>query len=64
MVGADGGSLVDLAMYPFRARRLRLHAAQDEDRDWLRSALDQVSRPFGSRVDVSSDSSLRLVTAG
>lgn len=44
------GALAELRMVPFQAHRLRLRHASAADAGWLRDVLDQVSRPFGTRV--------------
>lgn len=43
---------------PMQARRMRLHHASREDREWLRGTLDRVSRGFGVRVGISPDGAL------
>ncbi|WP_175500024.1 CapA family protein, partial [Streptomyces sp. CC77] len=50
-----GGAPAELRMAPVRARRLRLEEAASEERAWLRSVLDRVSRGFGVRVGQEPD---------
>lgn len=50
-VEAGTGELAALRMAPFRARRLRLEHASDEDAAWLQAELDRESRAFGARVE-------------
>jgi len=59
-VQEDTGQLVALRMAPMRTRKMRLHQAPAADRQWLRTVLDQISRRFGSRVDLHSDGMLAL----
>jgi poly-gamma-glutamate synthesis protein (capsule biosynthesis protein) len=54
------GKLAGLRMVPVQARKLRLQRASGEDAAWLRGVLDQVSRGFGSRVDLEPDGTLAL----
>lgn len=56
----DTGSLALLRMAPLQARRMRLCHASRHDSELLRSVLDRVSRPFGSRIDLATDGMLRL----
>ncbi|NUT52723.1 MAG: CapA family protein [Saccharothrix sp.] len=46
------GHLVRLRMAPVRAHRLSLRRTGRDDTAHLRSTLDRISRPFGSRVDL------------
>lgn len=59
-VDAGTGALAGLRMVPLRARRLRLERAAPADAAWLRSVLDDVSPPFGARVDAAPDGTLVL----
>jgi poly-gamma-glutamate capsule biosynthesis protein CapA/YwtB (metallophosphatase superfamily) len=45
------GQVKELRLAPLQARQLRLHSASTGDAEWLRTVLDDVSRPFGSRID-------------
>jgi poly-gamma-glutamate synthesis protein (capsule biosynthesis protein) len=56
----SSGRLLALEMVPLQARRLRLDRAATSDVDWLRAVLDQVSRPFGSRIDRTPAGTLAL----
>ncbi|MGV0718297.1 CapA family protein [Mycolicibacterium sp. XJ662] len=44
------GRLADLSMTPMRMRRMRLEHAPDDDAEWLRVQLEQMSRQFGTAV--------------
>jgi poly-gamma-glutamate capsule biosynthesis protein CapA/YwtB (metallophosphatase superfamily) len=54
------GRLAALQMAPMRARKMRLHQAPAEDRQWLSAVLDRISRGFGSRIDLQPDGMLAL----
>jgi poly-gamma-glutamate capsule biosynthesis protein CapA/YwtB (metallophosphatase superfamily) len=54
------GELVELRMVALQARQMRLHRASRRDAQWLTTVLDNVSRPFGSRIDLGSDGLLSL----
>ncbi|MFF8032832.1 MULTISPECIES: hypothetical protein [unclassified Streptomyces] len=41
--GTDTGRPAGLRMVPLRARRMRLEAAAEDERAWLRETLDRVS---------------------
>ncbi|GAA4890036.1 CapA family protein [Streptomyces coeruleoprunus] len=58
------GSLVELRMAPVRARRMRLGHASDEERSWLRSTLDRVSRGFGVRVALDPGTGMLTAAPG
>lgn len=49
-VDRDSGRLATLRMTPMRMRRMRLEHASSDDAEWLRSTLEHISRPFGTRV--------------
>jgi poly-gamma-glutamate synthesis protein (capsule biosynthesis protein) len=51
-VRPDTGHLVGLRMAPMRVHRMRLHHTDRAGTDHLRSVLDRISHPFGSRVDL------------
>ena len=57
------GQLKELRLAPLQARQLRLHRASEHDAEWLRTVLDDVSRPFRSRIGRSSDGFLTLAIA-
>ncbi|MBC9727619.1 CapA family protein [Streptomyces sp. TRM68367] len=59
-VAADSGHLAALRMVPLQVRRMRLAAACDEDRAWLRTMLDRISD--GVHVDLEPDGPLTLRT--
>jgi poly-gamma-glutamate capsule biosynthesis protein CapA/YwtB (metallophosphatase superfamily) len=54
------GQLAALQMAPMQARKMRLHPAPAADRQWLRTMLGQISRGFGSRVELRPDGMLAL----
>jgi poly-gamma-glutamate capsule biosynthesis protein CapA/YwtB (metallophosphatase superfamily) len=54
------GELVELRMAPLQARQMRLHRASHRDARWLKTVLDEVSRSFGSRIDLGSDGLLSI----
>jgi poly-gamma-glutamate capsule biosynthesis protein CapA/YwtB (metallophosphatase superfamily) len=54
------GELVELRIAPLQARQMRLHRASHRDAQWLTTVLDNVSRHFGSRIDLGSDGLLSL----
>ncbi|OKJ99781.1 hypothetical protein AMK26_27725 [Streptomyces sp. CB03234] len=60
LVTVEPGSVAPPAVriVPMRARRMRLHHASREDREWLRGTLDRVSRGFGVRVDLDAEGAL------
>lgn len=59
-VEAATGRLVQLRMTPMQARQMRLQHASSEDAEYLRDVLDQISHPYGARVDLTSDGTLYL----
>jgi poly-gamma-glutamate capsule biosynthesis protein CapA/YwtB (metallophosphatase superfamily) len=59
-VESGTGGLHRLRMTPMRARRIRLHHATPDDAGQLRDVLDQISRPFGTHVDLAGDGTLEL----
>lgn len=54
----NGDALTTLAVVPMQMRRIGLERVSHEDVDWLRSTLENISQPFGTRVHVNADSSL------
>jgi poly-gamma-glutamate capsule biosynthesis protein CapA/YwtB (metallophosphatase superfamily) len=54
------GELVELRMVALQARQMRLHWASHRDARWVKTVLDKVSRPFGSRIDLGSGGVLSL----
>jgi poly-gamma-glutamate synthesis protein (capsule biosynthesis protein) len=58
-VAADSGHLAGLRMVPLRVRRMRLEPTPEEDRKWLCTTLDRISR--GVRVVLEADGTLALV---
>jgi poly-gamma-glutamate capsule biosynthesis protein CapA/YwtB (metallophosphatase superfamily) len=49
-----------LRMVPMRMRRMRLDRAPDEDADWLRQTLSDISWRFGTRVESAPDGGLTV----
>lgn len=49
-----------LRMVPMRMRRMRLERAPDEDAEWLRSTVAEMSGRFGTRVDHAPDGVLTV----
>ncbi|HEX6471285.1 MAG TPA: CapA family protein [Streptosporangiaceae bacterium] len=58
----EHGRLARLRMVVLRARRMRLEPAPPEDVEWLGGVLDQVGRPFGTRVEPAPGGMLELRT--
>ena len=54
------GALAELALMPFRSRRLRLEGAAAADARWLLETMNRECRPFGVRLTLADDGSLRL----
>jgi poly-gamma-glutamate synthesis protein (capsule biosynthesis protein) len=59
-VDRESGSLAVLRMVPMRMRRMRLERAPDEDAEWLRATVTEMSRRFATRIDNSTDGMLRV----
>lgn len=59
-VDRESGDLTDLRMVPMRMRRMRLERAPDEDADWLRASVAEMSRRFATRIDTAPDGMLRV----
>jgi poly-gamma-glutamate synthesis protein (capsule biosynthesis protein) len=49
-----------LQMVPMRMRRMRLERAPDEDAEWLRATVEQMSGRFGTHVDNALDGVLTV----
>lgn len=58
------GRLTGLTMTPMQSRRMRLEHASTDDSRWLRHVMQDMSRPFATRIDAEADGSLALRTAG
>jgi len=56
----DAGGLVRLRMMPMQLRQLRLRQASSADAAWLADVLSDISRPFGTRIDLTPDGDLML----
>jgi poly-gamma-glutamate synthesis protein (capsule biosynthesis protein) len=61
---AEGAGLTSLSIVPFRARRLRLHMASDDDIEWVRAMLERECAPFGGHIERGRYDTLYLSTAG
>jgi len=48
------GTLAGLRMVALQSRKMRLHHASRADSTRMQTILDQVSRPFATRVDLAS----------
>jgi poly-gamma-glutamate capsule biosynthesis protein CapA/YwtB (metallophosphatase superfamily) len=59
-VNGESGSLSVLRMAPMRMRRMRLERAPDEDVEWLRASVTDMSRRFATRIDISTEGMLRV----
>jgi poly-gamma-glutamate synthesis protein (capsule biosynthesis protein) len=58
-----GGRLAELALVPFRSRRLSLRRASAADAGWLLETLNRECRPFGVTLQLAGDGSLQLAEA-
>ena len=56
------GQLAALRMAPMQARKMRLRQAPAADRQWLTAVLDQISRRFGSRIELQPDGMVTLAS--
>jgi poly-gamma-glutamate synthesis protein (capsule biosynthesis protein) len=56
----DGSLAGEPRLIPLRARRLRLSAASPEEAAWLRTTLNESSRPFATRLDAGPGNELTL----
>jgi poly-gamma-glutamate synthesis protein (capsule biosynthesis protein) len=54
------GHLVGLRMAPMRISKMRLSQASPAETEWLRATLTDISKRFGSRVELGADGALRL----
>ncbi len=59
-VTADTGTLAALCMVPMQAKNMRLRHASTADSQWMRVALERISRRFGSQISHRSDGTLIL----
>jgi poly-gamma-glutamate synthesis protein (capsule biosynthesis protein) len=60
-VEARSGRLARLRMLPFRIRAMRLVRASLDEAGWLRDRLNEASRAFASRVELTPEGWLELV---
>lgn len=49
-----------LQMVPMRMRRMRLERAPDEDAEWLRATVEEMSERFGTRINAAPDGVLTV----
>jgi len=54
------GRLAGLRMVPMQARKMRLRRAADQDTRWLAGVLSQISRRFGTRVELEPGGQLTV----
>ena len=54
----DAGELAGLRMIPMQRRQMRLGRASAADALWLWWMLNEVSRPYGTRIAVEPDGEL------
>jgi poly-gamma-glutamate synthesis protein (capsule biosynthesis protein) len=54
----DAGAVQGLRIIPMQARTMRLRHASQADSAWLRQILNEISRPFGTRIDAGSAGTL------
>jgi poly-gamma-glutamate synthesis protein (capsule biosynthesis protein) len=59
-IDSQSGSLTVLRMVPMRMRRMRLEQAPDDDAEWLRARVAEMSRRFETRIDTSTDGVLTV----
>jgi poly-gamma-glutamate capsule biosynthesis protein CapA/YwtB (metallophosphatase superfamily) len=57
------GTLIALRMVPLRIARMALRHAVPEEARWLERTLDDVCRPYGSRISAAADGTLELFAA-
>lgn len=60
-VAPDTGQLIALEMVPMQIRRFRLNLALEHDAHWLHRTLDEQSRKFNCRIELTTDRTLKLV---
>lgn len=60
-VAPDTGQLIALEMVPMQIRRFRLNPALEHDAHWLHRTLDEQSRNFNCRIELTTDRTLKLV---
>ena len=51
----ETGRLSALRMVPMRMRRMRLESVPDDDAEWLRSTVEQISSRLGTRINTTAD---------
>ena len=51
----ETGKLSALRMVPMRMRRMRLEGVPDDDAEWLRSTVEQISSRLGTRINTTAD---------
>ncbi|SDH56566.1 CapA family protein [Nitrosomonas sp. Nm132] len=55
------GKLVALEMVPMQIKRFKLNRASPEDASWLQYTLNEHSRKFNCRIELTSDQTLKVV---
>ncbi|SDY20258.1 CapA family protein [Nitrosomonas sp. Nm58] len=55
------GKLIALEMVPMQIKRFKLNRASPEDASWLQRTLDEHSRKFNCRIELTSDQMLKVV---
>jgi poly-gamma-glutamate capsule biosynthesis protein CapA/YwtB (metallophosphatase superfamily) len=60
---AGTGKLIGMQMIPLQARRMRLRHTCRQDGEFLRTVINRISRPFGTRIASESDNKLTLQLA-
>jgi poly-gamma-glutamate capsule biosynthesis protein CapA/YwtB (metallophosphatase superfamily) len=63
-IECETGNLSALQMVPMRMRRMRLEGVPDDDAEWLRSTVEQISSRFGTRVNTTADGVLTATAPG
>jgi poly-gamma-glutamate capsule biosynthesis protein CapA/YwtB (metallophosphatase superfamily) len=59
-INRETGNLTALRMVPMRMRRMRLEGVPDDDAEWLRASVEQMSGRFGTRITSSGDGVLTV----
>lgn len=59
-VDRESGGLTVLRMVPMRMQKMRLERAPDEDAEWLRASVAEMSRRFGTSVESAPDGVLTV----
>jgi poly-gamma-glutamate synthesis protein (capsule biosynthesis protein) len=59
-VDPASGALLGLELTPLQIENFRLHRASPGDAEWLRVTIERASKEFGTRLERSADSRLKL----